>query len=57
LLASQDIIRVIKSRRARWEDHIARIEELRNSYKILIGKPGRHRPLERITLRGEDTIL
>jgi hypothetical protein len=36
---------VIKSRRMRWAGHIARMEEVRNAYNILVGKPEGKRPL------------
>jgi hypothetical protein len=39
LYASSNIITVIKSRRIRWPWHVARMEEMRNSYKILVVKP------------------
>jgi hypothetical protein len=39
LYTSPNIIRVIKSRRIRWAEHVARMGEMRNVYKILIGKP------------------
>jgi hypothetical protein len=32
-------IRVIKSRRMRWVEHMALMLEMRNAYKILFGKP------------------
>jgi hypothetical protein len=35
------IIRMIKSRRMRWEGHVARTVEKRNAYMILAGKPER----------------
>ena len=35
---SHNIIRVIKSRRLRWAAHVARMEEGRSAFKILIGK-------------------
>jgi hypothetical protein len=41
--ASPNAIMVIKSRRMRWTRHVARMEEMRNAYKILIGKPVRKR--------------
>jgi hypothetical protein len=34
--SSPHIIRVNKSKRIRWEEHIARKGEMRNTYKILI---------------------
>jgi hypothetical protein len=36
---SPDIIRFIALRRMKWEMHVIRIEEIRNAYKILVGKP------------------
>jgi len=35
--SSQDIIRVIKSRRMRWEGHAARVGERRGVYRDLVG--------------------
>jgi hypothetical protein len=35
----------MKSRRMRWAVDIGRMREIRNSYKILVGKPERKRPL------------
>jgi hypothetical protein len=40
-----NIIRLIKSRRMRWAEHVARMGEERNVYKVLVGKPGGKRPL------------
>jgi hypothetical protein len=37
--SSQNIIRVIKLRRVRWEGHVACMDEIRNVYKYLLGKP------------------
>jgi hypothetical protein len=42
MYASPNIIKVIKSREVRWVRHVACMREMRNTYKILIGKP-RHR--------------
>jgi hypothetical protein len=39
LYCSPSIIRMIKSRRMRWAGHVARIEEKRIAYRILVGKP------------------
>jgi hypothetical protein len=36
--------------------HIARIEERRGLYKVLVGKPERKRPLQRPRHRWEDNI-
>jgi hypothetical protein len=38
---------MIKSRRLRWADHIARMGEKRNVCRILVGKPEGKRPLGR----------
>ena len=34
-----NIVRVNKSKRMRWAGHVARMEEGRNAFKILTGKP------------------
>ena len=47
LYRSPNIVRVIKSRRLRWADHVARMEEGRSAFKILTGTPAGKRPLER----------
>ena len=39
LYRSPNIVRVIKSRRVRWTEHVARMEENRSALKILTGKP------------------
>ena len=41
------MVRVIKFRRLRWAGHVARMEEGRNAFKILTGKPTGKRPLGR----------
>jgi hypothetical protein len=47
LYTSPNIITVIKSRRIRWEGHVACVEEMRNPYSILGGRPEEKRPLRR----------
>jgi hypothetical protein len=47
LYTSQSIIRIIKSRRMRWAGHVARMEEKRNVYRLLAGKPEGKRLLGR----------
>jgi hypothetical protein len=44
LYSFQNIIRQIKSRKLRWVEHVARMGEERNVYKILMGKPEGKRP-------------
>jgi hypothetical protein len=46
MFVSTNINRVIKSRRMRWAVHVACMEEVRNAYIILVGKPEGKRPLE-----------
>jgi hypothetical protein len=39
LCSSPNIIRVIESRRMRWEGHVSRMGERRYAYRILVEKP------------------
>ena len=45
--SSPNIVRAIKLRRVRWAGHVARMEERRRVYRILVEKPERKRPLGR----------
>jgi hypothetical protein len=56
LYSSSTIIRVIKSRRRRWAGHVARMEEGRGAYRILVGRPEGRRPLGRPRRRWEVNI-
>jgi hypothetical protein len=56
LYSSLKIVRVIKSRRMRWAGHVARMEEERCAYRILIGRLEGKRPLGRPRRRWEDNI-
>ena len=56
LYCSPNIVRVIKSRRMRWEGHVARMGERRGVYRVLVGKPEGKRPLGRPRRRWEDNI-
>ena len=49
---------MIKSRRLRWAEHVARMEEGRSRpiFKILTGKPTGKRPLGRPRRRWEDNV-
>jgi hypothetical protein len=42
---SLNIVRVIKSRRMRWAEHVARREEGRTIYRDLVGRSECRRPL------------
>jgi len=46
-ITTPNIVRVIKSRRMRWAEHVARMGEERGVYRILVGKPEGKRPLRR----------
>jgi hypothetical protein len=56
LYSSQNIIRVIKSRRMWWAGHEARMGEGRSAYRVLVGRPEGRGQLERPRLRWEDNI-
>jgi hypothetical protein len=47
LYSSPNIVRVIKSKRMRWEGHGARMGEGRGAYMVLVGKLEGKRPLGR----------
>jgi len=44
LYTSPNVIGVIKSRRMIWAAHVACMREMRNTYKILVGKSEGKRP-------------
>ena len=46
----------LKSRRLRWSGHVARMEQCRNAYKVLVGKPEGKRPLGKPRCRWKDNI-
>jgi hypothetical protein len=56
LYSLPNIVRVIKSRRMRWTGHVARMEEGRGVYRILVWRPEGKRPLEGHRRRWEDNI-
>jgi hypothetical protein len=56
MYSSQNIIRVIKSRRLRWVGHVAHMGEERGVYRVLFGRPKGKRPLGRHRHRWEDNI-
>jgi hypothetical protein len=56
LYSSPSIIRIIQLRRMRWAGHIAGMREKRKSYRLLMGKPERKRPLGRPRRRWVDNI-
>jgi hypothetical protein len=56
LYSSPSVVRVIKARRMRWAEYVARMGEVRGAYNILVGKPEGRRPLGRPRRRWEDNI-
>jgi hypothetical protein len=53
---SPSIIRMRRSRRMRWEGHVARMGKKRNAYRLLVGKPEGKRPPGRPKHRWLDNI-
>jgi hypothetical protein len=56
LYSLPNIVRVVKSRRMRWAEHVARMGEKRGVHRVLVGKPEEKRPLGRPRRRWEDNI-
>jgi hypothetical protein len=56
LYSSPNVIRMITSRRIRWAEHVARMMEKMNPYRILVGKPEGKRPLGRTRRTWMDNI-
>ena len=56
LYCSPSIIRVIKSRRMRWAGHVARVDERRGAYRVVVGKPEGKGPFGENRHRWEDNI-
>jgi hypothetical protein len=56
LYSSPSIIRIIKSKRMRWAESVARMGEKRNASKLLSVKPEEKRPLGRQRRRWVDNI-
>ena len=56
LYSLPNIVGVVKSRRVRWEGHVARMGEGRGVYRVLVVKTEGKRPLRRPRHRWEDNI-
>ena len=56
LYCSPFIVRVIKSRRMKWDGHITRVGEGRGVYRVLLSKPEGKRQLGRARCRWWDNI-
>jgi hypothetical protein len=55
-LYSSPNVRVIKSRRMRWAEHVAHMGEGRGVYRVLVGRTKGKRPLGRPRHRWKDNI-
>jgi hypothetical protein len=56
LYSLPNIVRVVKSRRMRWAEHVARMGEERTVHRVLVGKPEGKRPMGRHSRRWEDNV-
>ena len=56
LSSSRNIVRVIESRRMRWEGHVARMGARRGVYRVFVGKPEGKSPIGRPRRRWDDNI-
>jgi len=56
LYSSPNIVRVIKLRRMRWAGHVARMDEKREVYRVLVRNPEGKRPLGRPRRRWVNNI-
>jgi hypothetical protein len=56
LYSSSNIIKVIKLRSIKWVGYAARMGEMRNAFKLLVGKYEGKRPLRKPTRRWENKI-
>jgi len=56
LYSSPNIVRVKKSSRMRWTEHVARMGEERGVYRVLVGKLEGKKPLGRPRRRCVDNI-
>ena len=56
MYSSFNIIMNLKSRRLRWAGHVERMEQSRNAYRVLVGKPEGKRHSGRPRSRWEDNI-
>jgi hypothetical protein len=56
LYSSPHIVRVIKSRRMKWAEHVARMGEGRGVYRVLVGRSEYKRPVGGPRRKCEDNI-
>jgi hypothetical protein len=56
LYTSPNIVKMIRSRKIKWSGHVARMGEIRNAYRILVGKPEGKKPIGKPSHRWENNI-
>ena len=56
LCSSLNIIRLLKSRRMRWAEHVARMGDRRGAYMVSVERPEGKRPLGRPTRKWANNI-
>jgi hypothetical protein len=56
LYSSPSIIQMFKSRRMRWTGQVARMGEISDAYRVLVGKPEGKKPFGRPRRRWEGNI-
>ena len=56
LYSLPNIIRNLKSRRLRWAEHVSHMEQFRNAYRVLVGKPESKRRLGRPDVDGRNIL-
>jgi hypothetical protein len=57
MYSSPNIVRVIKSTRIRWARHMARMEERKNIYRVLVGRPKVRDDREDLGVGGRITLI
>jgi hypothetical protein len=56
IYSSPNIIRIINSRMVKWEGHVTRMGEMRNSHKISVEEPERKSHSEDLRVDGRITL-
>jgi hypothetical protein len=56
LYSLPSVVQVVKSRRMKWAERVARMGEERSVYRVLVGKPEGNRPMGRPRHRWEGNI-
>ena len=56
LYSLPNIIRNLKSRRLRWAERVTHMEQSRNAYRVLVGKPEGKRSIGKLRCKWKDNI-